>query len=313
MPPLMPAMTRPNKRTCSISSAAHHGRQFISVERCATPFSRIGMAARMSWQPISRHRRRPAWRPLLTILAPVSCGGRVRRSGQRHPHSVSDHRTHHRAGCLDTDRRSQADTLLSASPCPRWPRSRNWSISTAARLLCRAALGRTQHSRWIIPLGSSHLLTDRISAPRMLASSTACRRSAIDGHTTRHPGYAISQRIANASRRPSAGPRRWRGCARCGIADCSRSIGNSPSRWPPMISSACLNCSLGMFNEPVHISHRECCAAGAHSTLRETRPPRNTEHRGNQNAPKSIFFPHPAWLGCKNWCRSQDEGCLVFR
>ena len=29
----------------------------------------------------------------------------------------------------------------------------------------------------------------------MLASSTACRRSAIDGHTTRHPGYAISQRI----------------------------------------------------------------------------------------------------------------------
>ena len=48
---------------------------------------------------------------------------------------------------------------------------------------------------------------------------------------------------ANASRRLSAGPRRWPGYARCDIADCPRSIGNSPSPWPPTIWSACPNCS----------------------------------------------------------------------
>jgi hypothetical protein len=33
---------------------------------------------------------------------------------------------------------------------------------------------------------------------------------------------------ASASKRPSAGPRRWPGGASCGTADCPRSIGNSP-------------------------------------------------------------------------------------
>ena len=38
---------------------------------------------------------------------------------------------------------------------------------------------------------------------------------------------------ANASKRPSAGPRRWPACARCAIAACPRSAGSSPWRWPP--------------------------------------------------------------------------------
>jgi Transposase DDE domain len=36
-------------------------------------------------------------------------------------------------------------------------------------------------------------LRDRVVSPHV-AQNTSGRRSAIDGHTTRHPGYAISQR-----------------------------------------------------------------------------------------------------------------------
>ena len=75
-----------------------------------------------------------------------------------------------------------------------------------------------------------------------LAQNQNGRRLAIDGRTTRHPGHAISQCTASASRRPSAGPRRWPACARCRIAGCPRSIGNSPWRWPLTILSDCPNC-----------------------------------------------------------------------
>ena len=61
---------------------------------------------------------------------------------------------------------------------------------------------------------------------------------------------------ANGSRRPSAGPRRWRACASCGTAGCSRSIGNSPSQWPPTTSSACPNYSPGVSNDPEDLSNR---------------------------------------------------------
>ena len=33
-----------------------------------------------------------------------------------------------------------------------------------------------------------------------------------------------------------------------------------------------------------------CRSACTSSTHNKTRPPRNAEHRGDQNAPKSIFF-----------------------
>ena len=57
--------------------------------------------------------------------------------------------------------------------------------------------------------------------------------------------------FASASRRPSAGPRRWPACARCAIVACQRSIGSSPWLWPPTTSSACQNCLLsGRHREP---------------------------------------------------------------
>ena len=47
---------------------------------------------------------------------------------------------------------------------------------------------------------------------------------------------------ASGSKKHSAGPRRWPGCARHGIAGCPRSTGSSPSSWPPTIWWACRNC-----------------------------------------------------------------------
>jgi hypothetical protein len=77
-----------------------------------------------------------------------------------------------------------------------------------------------------------------------VAQNQSGRRSAIDGRTTRHLGYAVSQRNPQTHRGGLwLGPRRWPGCANCGTADYPRSIGNSPSLWPPMISSGCPNCS----------------------------------------------------------------------
>ena len=76
---------------------------------------------------------------------------------------------------------------------------------------------------------------------------------------------------ANASRRPSAGPRRWPACARCGIAGCLKSTGNSPSPWPPTTLSvaqiACLGCS--MRQRTYHTVYR--CAAPAQFEYRKTR------------------------------------------
>ncbi len=79
-------------------------------------------------------------------------------------------------------------------------------------------------------------LRDKTVTPHVAQNQNG-RRSAIDGRTTRHPGYAVSSVSANASKKFSAGPRRWPACARCAIAGCPRSIGNSPSPWPPTISS----------------------------------------------------------------------------
>jgi transposase len=57
------------------------------------------------------------------------------------------------------------------------------------------------------------------------------------------PAMLSPSAFANASRKRSAGPRQWPGCARCVIADCPRSTGNSPSPWRPITSSACPSCS----------------------------------------------------------------------
>jgi transposase len=76
-----------------------------------------------------------------------------------------------------------------------------------------------------------------------LARNVSGRRSAIDGRTTRHAGYAISLASASGSRRPSAGPRRWPGSARRATAGCPRSTGSLPLPWPPTIWSGCQSCS----------------------------------------------------------------------
>ena len=69
-------------------------------------------------------------------------------------------------------------------------------------------------------------LRDKTVIPHV-AQNTSGRRSAIDDRPTPViPAMRSRSASANASRRPSAGPRRWPACARCGIADCSRSIGS---------------------------------------------------------------------------------------
>ena len=61
-----------------------------------------------------------------------------------------------------------------------------------------------------------------------LAQNQSRRRSAIDGGTTRHPGYAVSQRIRKRIEEAFGWAKTWPGCASCSTADCPRSIGNSP-------------------------------------------------------------------------------------
>jgi hypothetical protein len=137
-------------------------------------------------------------------------------------------------------------------------------------------------------------LQDKTVTPHV-AQNTSGRRPAIGDRITSHPGYAIPSASANASRRPSAGPRRWPACAKCGIAGCSRSIGNSPSRWPPTISSGCPNCSPRLFHEPAHISRATAAPVSAQFDLPQKRDRHcNTDRCGSQSALKSAFFQQPA-------------------
>ena len=78
-----------------------------------------------------------------------------------------------------------------------------------------------------------------MNATPPLAQNANGRSSAIDGRTTRHAGYAVSQRIpANGSRRPSAGsrPSPTRSEPRSAVARASDGL--SPSQPPPTIWAA---------------------------------------------------------------------------
>jgi hypothetical protein len=66
-----------------------------------------------------------------------------------------------------------------------------------------------------------------------VAQNTSGRRSAIDKRTTRHPGYAKSQRIRKRIEEAFGWSRRSPGCARRSSGAGRRSPGPSPSRWPP--------------------------------------------------------------------------------
>lgn len=71
----------------------------------------------------------------------------------------------------------------------------------------------------------------RLGATPYLAQNTTNRRSAIDGRTTRHPGYAVSQRVRKRIEESSAGSRTWLCSAAPATAVRIASGGSSPS--PP--------------------------------------------------------------------------------
>jgi len=63
------------------------------------------------------------------------------------------------------------------------------------------------------------------------------RSSAIDGRTTRHAGYGVSQGSASSSRRPSAGPRPSLAAPRSRCAGWRGSDSTSRWQWQPTTSS----------------------------------------------------------------------------
>ena len=76
-----------------------------------------------------------------------------------------------------------------------------------------------------------------------VAQNDRGRRSAIDGRTTRHPGYAVSLRIRKRIEEAFGwAPRRSPVCARRVTVGCPGSIGSSPSPWPPTIWFGCPSC-----------------------------------------------------------------------
>src|SRR3954447_20169582 len=73
----------------------------------------------------------------------------------------------------------------------------------------------------------------RLGVTPHVAQNTNGRRSAIDGRTTRHAGYAVRVRVRKRIRRCSAGSRPSPGCARPVIAAPPGWAGCSPSPRPP--------------------------------------------------------------------------------
>jgi hypothetical protein len=66
-----------------------------------------------------------------------------------------------------------------------------------------------------------------------VAQNTAGRRSAIDGRTTRHVGYGISQRIRMKVEKSSGGSKPWAACAKRGTEVWRRSTSPGISSLPP--------------------------------------------------------------------------------
>jgi hypothetical protein len=140
-------------------------------------------------------------------------------------------------------------------------------------------------------------LQDKAITPHV-AQNTGGRRSAIDDRITRHPDYAISQRIRKRVEEAFGWAKTSPACARCGIAGCSRSIGNSPSQWPPTTSSGCANSSPRLPHEPAHISRVTPARSPPNSMCCKTAPANcSTDRCGTQTPLKSAFFQlHPSWF-----------------
>jgi len=70
-----------------------------------------------------------------------------------------------------------------------------------------------------------------------VAQNTSGRRSAVDGRTTHEPGYDASQKCANASKKSSAGSKRWAACAENVCAAWSAST--SRAIWSRPLTTSC--------------------------------------------------------------------------
>jgi transposase len=84
-------------------------------------------------------------------------------------------------------------------------------------------------------------LRERGATPHV-AQNQSGRRSAIDGRTTRHPGYATASESGNGSRRCSAGRNPRHAKARPASVACHASASPSRSPWRPTTSSDCQSC-----------------------------------------------------------------------
>jgi hypothetical protein len=117
-----------------------------------------------------------------------------------------------------------------------------------------------------------------------VAQNTSGRRSAIGDRITRHPGYAISQRIRNRVEEAFDWTKTVAGLRKMRHRGCSRSTDNSPSRWPPTTSSGCPYCSL-RFSMSRHTSHAlRSLRSAPHSTCRKRIRHGDTDARGSHSA-----------------------------
>ena len=135
-------------------------------------------------------------------------------------------------------------------------------------------------------------MRDKAVIPHV-AQNTSGRRSAIDERTTRHPGYAISQRIrkrveeAFGWAKTVAGLRkmRHRGLPKVDWQFTLAMAAYDLVRLPKLLAE--------VVDDPPENSNGCRCSADAHSTSAKRVCHPKAAHRGSQNARKSSIFSAP--------------------
>jgi hypothetical protein len=138
-------------------------------------------------------------------------------------------------------------------------------------------------------------LRDKAATPHV-AQHTSGRRSAIDEGTAGHPGYAISQRVrkrveeAFGWAKTVAGLRkmRHRGLLKVDWQFTLAMASYDLVRLPKLLA--------GLSDEPTHISNRAQLLRPRPFKLPQNASATPCRSLRSQNAPKSIFFQHPANL-----------------
>src|SRR5207248_954321 len=92
-------------------------------------------------------------------------------------------------------------------------------------------------------------LRERAVTPHV-AQNNGRRRSAIDGRTTRHPGYAVTQRIRKRIEEAFAWAKTVAGLRKMHHRGLPKVAGSSPWRCPPTISPAFPSCSPRPRHDP---------------------------------------------------------------